>query len=284
MMTELFTDQGDRPDLMTSLDRAAAAPTSSRVDERTRRPEEPRRPSRRPLQIYAFDPMLGRSARTRIVLDVPNEEVKPGPIGAQIEIVDYDATHRVFYPQVDLDDPEVLMGSGLDPSESDPRFHQQMVYAVASRVIENFEKALGRKWTFRGGKPLRLYPHAFALRNAYLRPRAQGDPVRLLRRRRHESRREHPGSERSSRACRTTSSRTRWRTPWSIDCDRTTWTRATGTSWPSTKASRDIVAIFQHFSFAAILRGHDPEDPVRPPIGRAVGDPGAAVRLRDREG
>ena len=36
------------------------------------------------------------------------------------------------------------MQGGLDPSESDPRFHQQMVYAVAMKTLENFDRALGR--------------------------------------------------------------------------------------------------------------------------------------------
>jgi hypothetical protein len=30
------------------------------------------------------------------------------------------------------------------PSESNPQFHQQMVYAVAMTTIQNFEKALGQ--------------------------------------------------------------------------------------------------------------------------------------------
>jgi len=138
--------------------------------DRTKHHTPPPRPSRRPLKIYAFDPMLGRSARTRIILDVPNEPLEPGPCGSRIEVVDYDASNQVLYAPVDLQSSEVLMGSGLDPTESDPRFHQQMVYAVASRVIENFERALGRRWAFRGGHPLRLYPHAFELRNAYYEP------------------------------------------------------------------------------------------------------------------
>lgn len=127
-------------------------------------------PARRPLKIFAFDPMLGRAARNRIAVDVANEPLKPGPVGARLEIVDYDATNALRYPAVDLDDPAVLMQGGLDPTESDPRFHQQMVYAVGSRVIENFELALGRRWAFRGNQPLRIYPHAFEDRNAYYHP------------------------------------------------------------------------------------------------------------------
>ena len=43
------------------------------------------------------------------------------------------------------------MTQGLEPLEHDPQFHQQMVYAVASKVLENFDRALGRRLRFRGG-------------------------------------------------------------------------------------------------------------------------------------
>jgi hypothetical protein len=64
------------------------------------------------------------------------------------------------------------MQGGLEPSEADPRFHQQMVYAVATTVLENFDRALGRRIKFRGG-PLRVFPHAFQDANAFFDPRLQ---------------------------------------------------------------------------------------------------------------
>ena len=36
-------------------------------------------PVRRPLKIYAYDPMLGRLPLHRITLDVLNEPLDPGP-------------------------------------------------------------------------------------------------------------------------------------------------------------------------------------------------------------
>jgi hypothetical protein len=126
-------------------------------------------PARRPLKIYAFDPMLGRMPLNRITIDVKNEPLRRGPAGSRIVVVDYDGANGCFYEPVDLDDPAILMQRGLDPSESDPRFHQQMVYAVAMRVLENFERALGRKITFRG-RVLRIFPHAFEGRNAFFDP------------------------------------------------------------------------------------------------------------------
>lgn len=127
------------------------------------------RPAKRPLKIYASDPMAGRTFGNRARIEVDNEPLKPGPSGRRIEVVDYDGATGRYYPPLDLDDPNVLMQGGLDPTESDPRFHQQMVYAVASRSLENFDRALGRSIQLgRRGRPkLRLYPHAFYGANAF---------------------------------------------------------------------------------------------------------------------
>jgi hypothetical protein len=127
------------------------------------------RPDRRPLKIFAFDPMLGR-AGGRLTLQVQNEPLLPGPQGNRIQVIDYDSTAQTLYGPVDLDDPAVLMANGLEPSESDPRFHQQMVYAVAMKVVENFEEALGRSLTFKGRRRLRIFPHAFEDANAFYDP------------------------------------------------------------------------------------------------------------------
>jgi hypothetical protein len=126
-------------------------------------------PERRPLKVFAFDPMPGLSPGGRTTIDVPNEPLAPGPVGSRIAVVDYDGTQNRHYHPVDLDDPGVLMRGGLDPDESDPRFHQQLVYAVTMKVLENFEGALGRSIGLRraGGRPLRLFPHAFYGANAF---------------------------------------------------------------------------------------------------------------------
>ena len=127
-------------------------------------------PARRSLKIFAFDPMLGLRASNRIAIDVANEPLLPGPRGERVEIIDYDGALDCYYEPVNLDDPAILMQGGLDPSSSDPRFHQQMVYAVATRVLENFDRALGRRMKFRGKKPLLIVPHAFQEANAYYDP------------------------------------------------------------------------------------------------------------------
>jgi hypothetical protein len=103
------------------------------------------KPITRPLRIYAFDPTGGRYVDNVMTAKVPYEQLAPGPVGERFAVVDYDHAQETYYAPVDLDDPRIIMRSGLDPSESDPRFHQQMVYAVASETLQRFERALGRR-------------------------------------------------------------------------------------------------------------------------------------------
>jgi hypothetical protein len=128
-------------------------------------------PRRRGLQIYATDPMSGRRSSFRVVVDIPNEpDLGPGPSGELVEIVDFDGSQGCYYEAVSLNDPLLLMTNGLAPNDADPRFHQQMVYAVASKVIESARRALGRPITFRRSPKLprlKLVPHAFYGANAF---------------------------------------------------------------------------------------------------------------------
>ncbi|HEY8281990.1 MAG TPA: hypothetical protein VIG28_05870 [Leifsonia sp.] len=128
-------------------------------------------PSRRQLRIYAFDPMSTRLSGRYLALDVHFEsDLEPGPSGELVQVVDYDATHDAWFGPLDLNDPAILARGGLKPSESDPRTHQQVVYAVAMSVIERFERFGGRRFRWRGGRELRLVPHAFEERNAFFDP------------------------------------------------------------------------------------------------------------------
>lgn len=134
-------------------------------------------PARRPLKVYAFDPSLGRMMGNYFTLNVRYEPLAPGPIGARFAVVDYDGHTKRYYTPIDLDQPALLLRDGLDPSESDPRFHQQMVYAVASETLERFEVALGRRVTWRHGQRnarLNLHPHAMREANAFYSRDAQG--------------------------------------------------------------------------------------------------------------
>lgn len=139
----------------------------------------------RKLRIFAFDPSLSSqfdtSAIGTITIAVPWEpNLKPGPVGEYIEVVDVDPASGTAYRPVDLNDPRILAQDGLAPSESNPLFHQQMVYAVAMATIGHFERALGRTalWSAHRGpryqeqfvRRLRIYPHALRDRNAYYSP------------------------------------------------------------------------------------------------------------------
>jgi len=126
-------------------------------------------PDRRPLKIFAFDPLSGNTAGNVAIVDIPNEKLGLGPAGERIKVIDFDGSYKRFYAPVNLNEGSILMRNGLDPSESDPRFHQQMVYAVAMRVLENFERNLGRSLSFRG-RELKLLPHAFRGANAFFDP------------------------------------------------------------------------------------------------------------------
>jgi hypothetical protein len=175
---------------------AAAAPTEF-IKRRVKRPPMPKRR----LRVYALDPSLGKTldslAVNETTLAVPWDDkwddsnrlavaLKPGPIGEYLEVVDIDPASNKIYDPVDLNDKKLLAQDGWPPSEGNPQFHQQMVYAVAMTTIDHFEQALGRKvlWSPRmigDGTAknkvkvyevprLRLYPHALRTDNAYYSP------------------------------------------------------------------------------------------------------------------
>ena len=154
-------------------------------------------PPTRCLKVYAMDPSAGNYMGNVMPINIRWEcDLKPGPVGKKIAIVDYDGANKRYYPPIDLNDLRILARDGLDPSESDPRFHQQMVYAVASETIERFEEALGRTIHWRRAdrprgdgkrsdgtttwrktdniRTLMLFPHAMVQANAFYSPQAKG--------------------------------------------------------------------------------------------------------------
>ncbi len=147
-------------------------------------------PPIRRLRVYAFDPQFSSLLETaelnRTVLQLPWEApweapIKPGPCNEYLEVIDIDPGSGQFHRPIDLNDPWLLAQDGLAPSEGDPQFHQQMVFAVAMKTIRTFEAALGRRvvWAQRYNSDtghyepvprLRVYPHALREKNAYYSP------------------------------------------------------------------------------------------------------------------
>ena len=153
----------------------------------------PTNPVYRYLRGYALDPGFSTRLDTAAINDVtyriPFERVEPGPVGEYVAVLDIDPASDCWYEPVDLADERIASQNGLTPSEGNPQFHQQLVYAVAMKTIRHFEHALGRKivWYPRrvrrrrrddGSKPreyeyvqhLRIYPHALRDANAYYDP------------------------------------------------------------------------------------------------------------------
>lgn len=178
----------------------------------TGRPVPIPQPPFRRLRVYALDPSLDTRLETAVInqttVKVPwepgrpvgdcapgaaarpepmtaGEYLEPGPVGEYVEVVDFDPASRCFYDPIDLSDPNLLAQDGLEPSEGNPQFHQQMVYAVSMLTIRHFERALGRPalWSPRllrneNGqvvgdefvRRLRIYPHALREANAFYSP------------------------------------------------------------------------------------------------------------------
>lgn len=142
-------------------------------------------PAARRLRVYAFDPQASTAIESAgvnvatIALPWGNLDgtLKPGPINDYLEVIDVDPVSGQFYEPVDLNRIDLLAQDGIAPTEGDPRFHQQMVFAVAMKTIKAFERALGRRVFWhrkreddklpRGVPKLRIYPHALREPNAY---------------------------------------------------------------------------------------------------------------------
>lgn len=150
----------------------------------------PPTPGARRLRVYAYDPSLSADLANFDINEATisiawEEQLKPGPVGEYLEVVDVDPASGSCYAPVNLDHPHLLADGGLTPSEANPQFHQQMCYAVAMRTIAHFERALGRKamWSSRYVRDLngnvtseefvqrlRIYPHALRTANSYYSP------------------------------------------------------------------------------------------------------------------
>lgn len=172
---DLGSDREDRSDharAMAALDlRYRIAPSVMRAvpSPYVREADDP---LYRPLSILTSDPTASRLEGSIARINVPYEPLAPGPIGRLFKVDEHDYGQDVTYKKADLDDVKALLKGGYTPSPTDPRFHQQMVYAVCSSVYASFRNALGRhmSWGFSArdrDELLHLRPFAFKGANAY---------------------------------------------------------------------------------------------------------------------
>jgi hypothetical protein len=265
----LSLDGSSRCELANRLDPEEEEEVTNMSEPWTSR-KAPQPPQRR-LRAFAFDPILSRRIDTHdineITIALPWEEaVDVGPVDEYLEVVDYDPPSQAFYAPVDLNDAHLLAQDGLPPSEANPQFHQQMVYAVARTTIRHFEWALGRRalWSARlirenGGledrfvQRLRVYPHALQEANAYYSPAKKALLFGYFPASASDPGENMPGEmvftclSHDIVAHETTHAlldglHRRFIEPTNVDV------------WALHEAFADVVALFQHFSYPEVLR------------------------------
>jgi hypothetical protein len=245
-------------------------------------------PPFRKLRGYAFDPSLSLNIDTAFINNIIykviwEDPLMPGPSGEYLEIIDYDPTIEKFYTPVDLNEKYILAQDGLDPSESNPQFHQQMVYAVAMTTIKNFESALGRpvlwcprildldanetsseykvidppnskkKIRYEYVPQLRIYPHAFRDANAYYSPQKKALLFGYFSSRPVESNIQMPNSQVFT--CLSHDIVAHETTHAILDGIYSKYINDTNPDILAFhEAFADIVALFQHFTFPEVLK------------------------------
>lgn len=139
----------------------------------------------RKFTILAQDPSVTIGGKLVLAqVDLPYEDLAPGPVGYRVKVVDFDASADVLYrpykPQFGEDGIPVDQYAPPKDADlathqawqagllADPMFHAQNAYAIVMRTLGRFEFALGRRiaWGFEGHQ-LHVAPHAFREANAY---------------------------------------------------------------------------------------------------------------------
>lgn len=138
------------------------------------------------LTIIAQDPSVKIGGKILVSeVEVPAEELLPGPHGYRVNVIDFDtATSTLYQPAVLKPAANGLYPFALKKDAhgvirkrpqnydkrllSDPRFHAQNVYAIVMRTLLHFEFALGRRVPWGSdGHQIHIAPHAFADANAF---------------------------------------------------------------------------------------------------------------------
>ena len=121
-----------------------------------------------PYRVIALDPSVRAAdgAVLTALIEIPNEELAPGPRGYRVQVIDYDASNRILYRPAPYKASDLL--KVVSNPEKDRAFQARNVYAIVMRVLARFERALGRRvrWSFPGHQ-LTIAPHAFQDLNAF---------------------------------------------------------------------------------------------------------------------
>jgi hypothetical protein len=122
----------------------------------------------RPLRVYTLDPSVSDRVGGVATVMVPYEKLAPGPVGALFDVRGTGGPKTLAVEALNLDEPHLLLSSGLSPTPTNGQFHAQMVYAVCSLTYAVFKRALGRDiaWatTPPENGPLRLVVRPFGFR------------------------------------------------------------------------------------------------------------------------
>lgn len=131
-------------------------------------------PATRRMSVIAQDPSVQR-ADGRILMasiDVPAEDLLPGPIGYRVQVVDYDSSTGRYrgahqLPPSATQEPKAW-AEGRPQIVEDFRFHAQNVYALVMKTLARFEFALGRRvgWSFKVHQ-LKVAPSGLMDANAF---------------------------------------------------------------------------------------------------------------------
>lgn len=138
-------------------------------------------PATRRMTVVAQDPSV-RRADGRVLMasiDVPAEDLLPGPIGYRVQVVDYDASTGRYGGAHALpasaDEEPAAWAEGSPAIVGDRRFHAQNVYALVMKTLARFEFALGRRvgWSFKVHQ-LKVAPNGLMDANAFYSRQDEG--------------------------------------------------------------------------------------------------------------
>jgi hypothetical protein len=128
-------------------------------------------PNQQPTRSYviiALDPSVsGADGKVlTATVEIPNEQLSPGPRGYRVQVIDYDASNQILYKPAPFNENHLTQVPSHP--EKDRTFHARNTYVIVMRVLARFERALGRRvpWSFRGHQ-LTIAPHAFLDLNAF---------------------------------------------------------------------------------------------------------------------